>query len=157
MRLFIDLEICKECDECSAECSYVYHPENDGITSLREFANFALICRECEAAPCVESCPKQALEKQEDGKLKRYNFRCIGCKSCSHACPFGTIFPELIPYRTSMCDYCVNRLKQDEVPLCVRTCDEDAIRYEEVEESEEENIYFIGNNLAVHSEHWIRV
>jgi len=156
-RLFIDLEKAKTSKDITSKCSYSYHPSNDGVSFVREYANYALICRKCEAAPCVTSCPKDALEKQDDDVLKRYNFRCVSCKSCSHACPFGTIFPELIPYKTSMCDFCIDRLKSEELPLCVRTCRDDSIKYEEVKESEEKGIYFIGGNLAVRSLHWVRV
>ena len=59
-----------------------YHPDNDGVLSLREFATYAVICRQCELANCVEACPKEALEQQPDGTLKRYNLRCIACRSC---------------------------------------------------------------------------
>ncbi|MCM8798208.1 MAG: 4Fe-4S ferredoxin, partial [Candidatus Omnitrophica bacterium] len=70
MRLFIDLEVCSKCPECVVKCSYFYHPQNNGITNLREFATFVLVCRHCEDAPCVNSCYHQALEKQADGILK---------------------------------------------------------------------------------------
>lgn len=151
-RLFIDLEICAKCKECVVTCSYFYHPENNGITNLREYATFVLLCRRCEDAPCTNSCYHQALEKQKDGVLKRYRMLCTSCKSCSIACPFGVILPGFIPYLDSRCDYCINR--RTEVPECVKTCPYKALDFKEVEENLEKNIYLIGENLAVHSRKW---
>jgi len=153
-RLFIDLEKCNKCKQPECKCSYLYHPFNDGVATMREYATFATICRQCEAAPCVKSCPKDALEKQDDGILKRYNARCVSCKSCSLACPFGTIVPEMIPYLSSRCDLCINRADDKNPPVCTKTCPEKAIRYEEVEESAENNIVFVGEHLAVHAIPW---
>lgn len=148
-RLFIDLEACRKCDQCPVKCSYMYHPDNNGTLALREMATYAVICRQCELANCVESCPKEALEKQPAGVLKRHNMRCVSCKSCGIACPFGTILPELIPYYLSSCDYCLGRNHEVGVPDCATSCPEDAINFNEVEEDPEKGIYFIGEHLAV--------
>lgn len=153
-RLFVDLEICRKCEECTAKCSYPYHPENKGVISLLEMVTAMEVCRKCEEAPCVAACPKEALEKQADGNLKRYSMRCIGCNTCTLACPFGTMYPEIIPYLGSQCDYCAGRLGDGEEPLCVKTCPEGAVKFIEVEESEEKNIHFVGDNLAVHAIPW---
>jgi Fe-S-cluster-containing dehydrogenase component len=66
------------------------------------------------------------------------------------ACPFGTILFDLIPYLVSKCDLCNGRLKEGEIPLCVKTCKYEAIKFvEESEIEEKENIYKIGDNLIV--------
>ena len=154
-RLFIDLEICNKHPGAAIPCSYFYHPDNKGVISLREGATFAIICRQCDEAPCVKSCPQDALEKQEDGTLKRYNMRCISCKSCAYARPFGTIVPEVIPYLVSQCDYCLDRLEEAGEPLCVRQCPvEGMVDYRDVKEEPEKDIYFVGEHLAVHAPHW---
>ena len=153
-KLFIDLEKLYNCEKPTAECSYYYHPDNDGVTRLRELGQFLHICRKCEEAPCVNACPKEALEKQEDGTVKRYTMRCISCKSCSLACPFGTIPLETIPYIISQCDECIDRLDKEE-PICARTCSiKDAVKFTEVKESEKDDVYLIGKNIAVHAKAW---
>ncbi|MDD5196946.1 MAG: 4Fe-4S dicluster domain-containing protein [Candidatus Omnitrophota bacterium] len=153
-RLFIDLDICNKCKECRAACDYFYHPQNNGITSLREYATFATICRHCEEAPCVDSCYHNALERASDGHIRRHKMLCTSCKSCSVACPFGIIFQDFIPYLDSACDYCLGRSAQ--LPKCVSSCPEKAIEIREVEESLEKDIYFVGEHLAVHSCRWSR-
>jgi Fe-S-cluster-containing dehydrogenase component len=153
-RLFIDLEELRKSKDLQTKCSYFYHPDNDGTLTLRELATYAVICRQCELANCVEACPKEALEKQPDGILKRYNLRCISCKSCSIACPFGTILPELIPFYTAGCDYCIGRKIEVDVPDCVRSGPEKAIDYRDVKEDPENGIYFVGDHLAVRAENF---
>jgi len=151
-RLYIDLDICSKCKECKACCDYFYHPQNNGIASLREYVTFATICRHCEDAPCVTACYRNALERAADGHLKRYKMRCTSCKSCSLACPFGIIFPDFIPYLDSRCDYCIGQ--SGRLPKCVTSCPEKAIEIREVEEDPKSNIYLIGEHLAVHTIKW---
>ena len=153
-RLFIDLDICSSCKECLVCCDYFYHPQNNGISSLREYATFATICRHCEEAPCVKSCYHNALERAPDGHIKRYKMRCTSCKSCSVACPFGIIFQDFIPYLDSGCDYCIGITGR--LPKCITSCPEKAIEIREVEEDFEKDIYFVGEHLAVHSGKWSR-
>lgn len=153
-RLYIDLEKCRECDTCEVKCSYFYHPFNNGIAYLREIGEFATTCRQCDKAPCVTSCPCDALEKQDNGIVKRYNMRCVSCNTCSYACPFGTILPELIPYATSRCDYCIKRLQENEEPLCVQGCDNDALKYGDFEPNEKKYEILVNDNLIVRSIPW---
>ncbi len=153
-RLYVNLEICDKCSECKVCCEYFYHPQNNGITSLREYATFATICRHCEEAPCVNSCYHNALERATDGHIKRYKMRCTSCKSCSVACPFGIISQEFISYLDSRCDFCVGI--SGKLPKCVKSCPENAIDIKEVQEDLEKNIYFIGDNLAVQTLKWSR-
>lgn len=157
-RLLIDLDTCSKCDECGMLCSYVQHPANNGITSLRELAHFAVICRKCDDAPCVAACPWKALEMQEYQMLKRYMMRCTSCKSCSRACPFGTIYAETIPFITARCDYCLGRLKENESPICLESCSHGGIRYGEFEEDIAQNLYKVSGYLLVKTlEKWERL
>ena len=153
-RIFIDLEKCYKCRKCVAKCSYFYHPDNDGVEKLISKAAQYLVCRKCEEAFCIASCPREALEKDEKGVLKRHLFRCISCKNCSIACPFGTIYTELLNYKSSMCDYCIGRLNGNKTPLCAQTCTENAIQYIDIEPAEEKQIYLINEHLIVHTYPW---
>ena len=153
-KLFIDLEICRECKDCKVDCSYFYHPGNDGVKYLREISEFAVTCRHCDEAPCANACPADALEKLDDNIVKRYNLRCVACNSCSYACPFGTILPELITYFVSRCDFCMQRLKENEEPVCVVSCSENAVKYGDFKPDKEKHWFEVSENLIVHSIPW---
>jgi Fe-S-cluster-containing dehydrogenase component len=139
------------------ECEYMFHRNNQGTFQLLEIAEFASYCRQCEEAFCIAACPKDALEHQENGIIKRHNMRCVGCKSCVLACPFGTIFPEVINYISSRCDYCLNQLKenQDYQPACVQTAPPNCITMTDIKEEDPVNhIYFHGDHLAIKNPNW---
>ncbi len=157
-KLYIDYDKCLACEgSCDVACSYAMHPDNEGITSLREAVAFMFVCRKCEDYPCVNSCPNDALSR-ESGVISRATFKCTSCKTCSIACPFGTILPELLPYVTSRCDACLGRLGEGENPLCVDDCREGALKY--IEESEvkgQENTFAFGENIIVKAVNWLHL
>lgn len=141
----------------SIECEYMFHRQNDGLFSLLEVAEFASYCRQCKDAFCVTACPKNALEHQENGTIKRYNMRCVGCKSCALACPFGTIFPEVINYISAKCDFCLKQLEKnaDYTPACAKTAPPGTLQMTEIRNEDPENhIYFLGDNIAVKNPNW---
>ena len=160
-RLFIDLDVCStgECKDCKIQCSYYYHqqrPGNNGIIGCAELATYALICRRCEEPHCVNACPYEALEQQKDkGKLLvRHSMRCVTCKSCSHACPYGTIYPELVPQLVQVCDFCLDRRDKPQEPLCISACPHGALALKKADEIADPNTFLVGDNLIVHSTHW---
>ncbi|MBN1595513.1 4Fe-4S binding protein [candidate division FCPU426 bacterium] len=154
-RLFIDLYLCDACEKCEVDCSYFYkpHPGSHGLFSLRELATFLLVCRRCQNPCCVAACAFEALERQDDGTLKRYTMRCVSCKSCAHACPFGTIYPDLVPYYASRCNLC-ETAQEGTIPPCVSKCAKKAISYKEIEPNENEGIFLINPGLAVRAPRW---
>ncbi len=153
-KLIIDLAKCRLQDESKVRCSYKHHPENKGIDSLLEMIRFALICRRCESAPCISACPNEALEKvqtenDDAGILKRANMLCTGCGTCAIACPFGTIYTDLIPFPSSVCDLSKGRLKPGEKPLCVTTCEDGSIDYRQVDVEKEEDLVEVFEGIVV--------
>ncbi len=152
-RLLLDLEKCSVCQECVVKCSYIFHPQNNGITSLRELATFALICRRCEEAPCVNSCYRNALKKDENGIIRRARFLCTGCKTCSIACPFGTILPDFLVFLDSYCECCLDKDKA----VCVESCPYGAVKIVDIEQEDwDKGIYFVSDTFAVHSRRWVK-
>lgn len=160
VRLFIDLDECAtgECKECVIKCSYFYHPSNNGIISVVELATYYLVCRKCEEPHCVNACPVEALEQQtdKDKLLIRHNMRCISCNSCSHACPYGTIYPENVPYIVHNCDFCLDRREKKDEPLCIKSCPYGALSLKPRDSELPENTLLVGDNLIIHSTRWER-
>jgi Fe-S-cluster-containing dehydrogenase component len=159
-RLFVDLDVCQagECKDCVIQCSYFYHSGNNGVISIAELGTYYLVCRKCEEPHCVNACPVEALEQQEDKEklLIRHNMRCISCRSCSHACPYGTIYPEHVPYIVHNCDFCLDRRDKRDEPLCIKTCPYGALKMMERDSKLPENTFLVGDNLIIHSTHWER-
>ena len=160
-RLYIDLDLyySDRTNQDEIKCSYYFHqqkPVNNGVISFVELANYVLVCRRCEEPHCVNACPVEALEQQKDkGKLLvRHNMRCISCKSCSHACPYGAIYPEQLPFLIHNCDYCLDRRNRQGEPLCVKTCSSGAITLKSGDIELDENTFLVGDHLIVHSTHW---
>lgn len=97
---------------------------------------FLLLCNHCENPPCVRVCPTKATFKRKDGIVNQDMHRCIGCRFCMAACPFGArsfnyrdprlFLKEINPeYPTRMigvvekCTFCVERLEKGLKPKCV--------------------------------------
>ena len=144
-KLLINLEKCSKCRECTAGCSYYHHPENRGVVRCLALAAQEHVCRRCEESPCVKSCPRKALEKRPDGMLNRHSMLCTSCKTCTLACPFGVIYPEIVDYTTSMCDNCIGRSDDATPPECVASCKHGALEWVEVKEDPSGNIHAVRN------------
>ncbi|MFC1501306.1 4Fe-4S dicluster domain-containing protein [Elusimicrobiota bacterium] len=154
-KLLIDLEKCYQCKQCSATCDYYFHPDNKGQIRCIALSVQEHVCRQCEDAPCIKSCTREALERRDDGMLNRYSMLCTSCKTCSAACPFGVIFPEIIDYKTSQCDLCFDRANDDNPPICVKTCEKNALQWVEVEENISKNIHSVrSGKFFVHTVKW---
>ena len=74
---------------------------------------------------------------------------CTGCGTCAIACPFGTIYNDLILFTTSNCDICRNRLGPGEKPLCVSTCQDGSIDYREVDLKKETDLTEVLDGVVV--------
>ena len=80
-------------------------------------------CMHCLEPACVEACPVEAISKRaSDGIVVVDRETCIGCQTCSGACPFGVPQyggDELM----QKCDTCVGeRTAGTEIPPCAATC-----------------------------------
>lgn len=92
-----------------------------------------IVCRHCENAACVAACPTEALYRDGDRVGVREE-RCIGCRGCVMACPFGAVQVVSVEAPQKMgnltiggqskpfvikCDRCVDRPNG---PACVEAC-----------------------------------
>lgn len=81
-------------------------------------------CMHCIDPACVSVCPVAALEKQPDGPVVYHADRCIGCRYCMAACPFGipkSQWEEALPL-IQKCDFCADRLAEGLEPACSEVC-----------------------------------
>jgi Fe-S-cluster-containing hydrogenase component 2 len=154
-RLIIDLEKCDQCESCVVSCGYYDRPRTNenGMAGLRQRATFAVICRRCASASCIDACAFDALDRDEDGILQRHNMRCVSCKMCAHACPFGTIYTDMLPFYEVNCDACLALCDTD--PPCVASCPHGALEYRDTDPSEAD-IHIVDQHLAARARGWVR-
>jgi len=129
--LVVDHEKCTGCRQCEMVCS-VFHngasnPSRSRIRVIKwEDVGFYLpmTCQNCEKPFCVEVCPTKACYRDvENQRVMIDRNKCIGCKTCIIACPFGAPFFDIKERVTVKCDYC------DGDPQCVSFCETKAVDY----------------------------
>ncbi|NOX37266.1 MAG: polysulfide reductase NrfD [Calditrichaeota bacterium] len=134
----IDNRKCIGCHACTVACkaehdvpigvnrTWVKYIEKGQFPHTRRVFS-VMRCNHCEDAPCVEICPVQALYIREDGIVDFDNRRCIGCKACTQACPYDSIYIDPQTHTAAKCNYCAHRIDIGLEPACVNVCPEHAI------------------------------
>jgi Fe-S-cluster-containing dehydrogenase component len=105
---------------------------------------FLVLCNHCDNPPCVRVCPTKATFKREsDGIVMMDMHRCIGCRFCMAACPYGARsfnyrdprpfldkekenleFPTRMKGVVEKCTFCYERLAKGLIPACVEASQE---------------------------------
>ncbi len=152
--LVLDLKRCIGCLTCTLACK-VENGTGPGVfwnivkdQEFGEYPNVTRIflsvqCAHCADPPCVDVCPTGASYKRGDGLVLVNYDKCVGCKYCIEACPYGArtfndnrggyFGDELTPYEKSLyekhrtgvaekCTFCAHRLDQGKQPACVIGC-----------------------------------
>jgi molybdopterin-containing oxidoreductase family iron-sulfur binding subunit len=105
-----------------------------------------VLCNHCANPPCVRVCPAQATWKRSDGIVMMDEHRCVGCRYCVVGCPYGSRsfnfesprpylrwvnpdFPTRMRGVVEKCNFCVERLSEGLLPLCVEACPEKALAF----------------------------
>ncbi|MEW5976886.1 MAG: 4Fe-4S dicluster domain-containing protein [Acidobacteriota bacterium] len=82
------------------------------------------LCMHCQHPTCESVCPVGALQKTSAGPVLYHEERCIGCRYCMQACPFGIPkyqWNSLVP-RIRKCDLCADRLAEGLPTACAEVC-----------------------------------
>lgn len=91
-------------------------------------------CNHCEKPICMEVCPASAITKRDDGIVLIDSDKCIGCRYCSWACPYGAPqFNEEAKVMTK-CNFCYDLQAQGEKPVCVDACPYRVLEFGDIEE-----------------------
>ncbi|EKJ9694703.1 4Fe-4S dicluster domain-containing protein, partial [Salmonella enterica] len=99
----------------------------------------ATVCHQCEDAPCANVCPVQAI-RRDRGHIFVTSSRCIGCKSCMLACPFGamTVVASASGAQAIKCDLCWHR---EAGPACVEACPTSALQCVDAAHVQRQRLY----------------
>jgi Fe-S-cluster-containing dehydrogenase component len=91
--------------------------------------HFPRSCLHCETPACVTVCPTGASYKRaSDGIVLVDEDKCIGCKLCSWACPYGAREYSEVEGVMKKCTLCVDRIYNEQLdeierqPACVQAC-----------------------------------
>ena len=134
----IDQRKCIGCHACTVACksenevplgkfrTWVKYVEKGTFPSVKRHFT-VLRCNHCDAAPCVEICPVNALHKRKDAIVDLDKDVCIGCRACMQACPYDAIYLNDDTGTAEKCHYCAHRTELGLEPACVVVCPERAI------------------------------
>jgi formate dehydrogenase iron-sulfur subunit len=89
-----------------------------------EFAFYKEMCMHCNDPACASVCPVGAFKKTAEGPVTYDAERCIGCRFCMVACPFGVPkyqWSKALPL-VRKCTGCFSRIKEGRKPACATTC-----------------------------------
>lgn len=108
---------------------------NGDLTPSNVFAYaVTTACNHCSNPVCLQSCPASAISKREDGIVLIDKDKCIGCRYCSWACPYGAPqFNEELGVMTK-CNMCYDLVDKGERPACVEACPYRAMDFGPIDE-----------------------
>jgi formate dehydrogenase iron-sulfur subunit len=136
--ILYDATLCVNCKACEAACAEAHQlPYDDTVAAEATTSDHKLtvvlargesymrrMCMHCEDPTCASVCPVAALRKTPQGPVVYEEARCMGCRYCMLACPFGVPKYEwnrMLP-GVRKCDLCAGRLAQGLPTACSEIC-----------------------------------
>lgn len=121
---------CNGCGLCEIACSFfktgVIDTAGSRIRVLEpdEGVFLPVCCQHCAEAPCKKACPKEAVFWDDIwGRVMIDYERCISCRTCEAACPFGALGFDALRRTVFKCDLCGGN------PQCVHFCEPGALAF----------------------------
>jgi len=168
--LLYDATLCIGCKQCEQGCAEENKlPYNDKIAAeaaqsehkftavLTKGDKFMRrLCMNCEDPACASVCPVVALRKTPGGPVIYEASRCMGCRYCMVACPFGVPKYEWgsVNPKVQKCTMCgVNRVSQGKPTACAEICPTGATKFGDREELVAEAKKRIADNRSNYVNH----
>jgi len=146
--------------------------ENHFLSAEYHHKQVPLLCNHCDNPPCTRVCPTQATwRREQDGIVMMDWHRCIGCRYCIAACPYGSRsfnwrdprphiqggdpnrlnreFPTRERGVVEKCTFCEERLSQGRPPACVEACRSGAMAFGDLEDPNSEVRHLLHENYSI--------
>ena len=171
--MVIDLQKCrkeKDCEKCVKACHFEHNVpqvprkahevkwiwteefdrafpyQQSEFTRQAAGGTLPVLCNHCSNPACVRVCPTRATWKRKDAVVMMDYHRCIGCRYCMAACPYGARSFNYVDPRAHLtetnpdfptrsigvvekCNFCEERLSRGLLPACAETCPQSAILF----------------------------
>lgn len=141
MGFYFDMSSCIGCKTCQIACKdkndlrigmffrHVHHYEVGQYPHMGTF-NRSATCNHCESPACVAACPNGSMHiLEEDGTVQHDYSKCIGCKYCVEACPYGVPMYDSELGQAVKCNACIELRGNGEQPACVSACPMRALEF----------------------------
>lgn len=161
--MVLDTGRCVGCHSCTVACKVhnelpvemIYNPVTTvgptGVFPDVHMLHVPLLCMHCENPPCVDACPTFASQRRDDGIVFVDEEKCVGCKACVMACPYGARVSNHKKGTVQKCDFCKDRVDAGKEPHCVKTCHQRARTFGDLDDKNSE-VYKL-----VHGKHTVRL
>ena len=142
--------------------------ENKYMSEHMKDMPFVVLCNHCENPPCVRVCPTQATFKLPNGITMQDEHRCIGCRFCMAACPYGSrsfnwsdpaaghqardheqAVSDAIKGVVEKCTFCTERLAVGKLPACVEAAPKGALLFGDMEDPNSEVRKIVTNQFTI--------
>jgi len=157
---------CKQCERaCAAKNKLIYddataaedrQSEHKYTVVLSKGEKFMRrLCMNCADPACASVCPVGALRKTAAGPVIYEEDRCMGCRYCMVACPFGVPkyeWNKLLP-RVRKCNMCADRVQAGQPTACAEVCPTGATKFGERDDLIAEAQQRIRNNPGQYVNH----
>ena len=138
---------CKQCEKACAEHNKLPYDDATAAEQSQSDHKFTVVltrndhfmrrlCMNCADPACASVCPVGALRKTADGPVVYDEKRCMGCRYCMVACPFGVPkyeWGKLLP-RVQKCTMCADRISAGKPTACAEICPTGASKFGERDE-----------------------
>lgn len=132
---------CLGCRICETICAVNHvgtiNPERSRIKVIKndeKGLDIVSVCVQCEEAPCIASCPVNAISRNNDYAININKELCTLCELCTEVCPYDGISLDEQSGEIFVCDLC------GADPACVKWCPTNAIQYTQLSEGEKRGI-----------------
>ncbi|UCB53665.1 MAG: 4Fe-4S dicluster domain-containing protein [Candidatus Zixiibacteriota bacterium] len=119
---------CKEANALPGEKEEELSATAYTVVKEKEDVYYRRLCMHCSDPTCASVCPVRAFEKTEEGAVVYNPKKCMGCRYCIQACPFGVPTYEWKKRNPLVrkCTMCIQRQRKGDTPACAVACPTEA-------------------------------